>query len=183
MVDKTTIKSLIDRYETQDPEQIDFKNRFLEFLDSSDECFKRSHLVGHITGSTLVVNPDKTKVILTLHKKLNCWLQPGGHADGDSDPMRVAAKEAWEETGIDGIQFLSDQIFDLDIHTIPVFGDVPEHLHFDVRFLMQAPHENFAISEESHDLKWFTFEESLKEDLDSSLVRMIKRVQTLFKAH
>ena len=92
-------------------------------------------------------------VLLTHHAKLGRWLQPGGHSDGDPDTLAVALREAREESGLD-VGALDDAIFDLDVHRIPALGREPAHLHFDVRFLVQAAHDRFRVSDESHALAW-----------------------------
>lgn len=94
---------------------------------------------------------------LTLHKKLGFWLQLGGHADGDSNLLSVAIKEAYEESGLNNISVLSEEIFDIDIHYIPKFKSVPGHYHYDVRFLLKNcdDDDKIKISDESNDLRWF----------------------------
>ena len=67
--------------------------------------------------------------------------------------MRVALREAREESGLD-VRALDDAIFDIDVHRIPVRGREPAHFHFDVRFLVQAEHDRFRVSHESHALAW-----------------------------
>ena len=67
--------------------------------------------------------------------------------------LAVALREAREESGLD-VRALDDAIFDIDVHRIPARGREPAHLHFDVRFLVQAEHDRFRVSEESHALAW-----------------------------
>ena len=104
-------------------------------------------------------------------------MQPGGHADGDENVLRVALREAEEETGITRLTVLSDQIFDLDIHTIPTRKDFPEHLHFDIRFLIQANEADpLVVSEESHDVKWISLEELEKYNDETSILRLKQKL-------
>ena len=93
------------------------------------------------------------RVLLAHHRKLRRWLQPGGHSDGDPDTLAVALREAREESGLDA-RVLDNAIFDIDVHGIPARGREPAHLHFDERFLVQAEHDRFRVSEESHALAW-----------------------------
>ena len=67
--------------------------------------------------------------------------------------LAVALREAREESGLD-VRALDDAIFDIDVHRIPARGREPAHLHFDVRFLVQAEHDRFRVSDESHALAW-----------------------------
>src|SRR3954471_11521401 len=117
-------------YQTKFPEEVLFKAEFLKLLQQ-ERSFHRDHLPGHVTGSAWIVDEKREFTLLTHHAKLNKWLQPGGHADGDEDIVRVSHREATEESGLTSLQLISPAIFDLDIHTIPQRKDFPEHLHYD----------------------------------------------------
>ena len=146
---------------------------FSEFLASATDVFKRSHTIGHFTGSAWLVSTDGSRVLLTHHRKLGMWLQLGGHADGDTDLARVALREAEEESGLVGISVEHD-IFDLDRHRIPARGTDPEHWHYDVRYVVRAgANEAFIVGDESHDLAWREIVEvAMDESADSSVRRM-----------
>jgi 8-oxo-dGTP pyrophosphatase MutT (NUDIX family) len=113
------------------------------------------------------------------HRKLDRWLQFGGHCDGSEDVLLVARREAFEESGIAGLTPISNQPFDLDIHEIPAFGAEPAHEHYDVRYLFAAPNGATAtISSESNELRWFTLEQAQHQNLDRGLLRMIARLKS-----
>jgi 8-oxo-dGTP pyrophosphatase MutT (NUDIX family) len=152
----------------------------LAFVAGHATCFERSLKIGHITGSAWIVNPDKTRALLVHHAKLNRWLQPGGHADGETDVLGVALREAREETGLTSLCAPSTAIFDVDIHPIPARGDEPEHLHHDVRFLIEADDaETVTVSEESHDVRWFDLDEIEAMAPGASITRMIDKTRRL----
>lgn len=137
----------------------------------------RAHRIGHFTGSAWVVSRDGARVLLMHHRKLQRWLQPGGHADGDTDLARVALREAVEETGLNGLQLLDGGIFDLDRHEIPARGDEPAHWHYDVRFVVRAGvDERFVANEESCALAWRDIG-AVADDaaVDPSVQRMAQR--------
>jgi 8-oxo-dGTP pyrophosphatase MutT (NUDIX family) len=166
----------IATYINSHPERKETAETLLQFVLSTPDCFERSHAEGHITGSVWMLNPEGNKALLTLHRKLKLWVQPGGHADGDPDVLRVACREAAEESGITDLCVLDAEIFDVDIHTIPArpaTGE-PEHLHYDIRYLLQAGHEQFAISDKSDALGWFTREEisHLTPPADTATLRL-----------
>ncbi|MBI1217646.1 MAG: NUDIX domain-containing protein [Rhodobacteraceae bacterium] len=100
--------------------------------------FARDAGIGHVTASGFVVSPDRTMTLLMHHRKLDRWLQPGGHCDGNPDVRAVAAREVAEETGLTDIRLLSPRVFDIDVHSIPARGAEPEHLHYDIRFLFES---------------------------------------------
>ena len=155
------------------------QERMITFVNDNPDCFSRNQLPGHLTGSAWLLHPSGDKVLLTLHKKLNQWLQLGGHADGDPNLLSVALKEAHEESGIDSIDVVCEDIFDLDVHFIPERKNEPGHYHYDIRFLLQAQHAHFTVSEESVDLGWFTFDEILDSDflVDASVRRMAEKTR------
>ena len=148
---------------------------FLELLGEGAEAFRRERLAGHFTSGAWLVSADGTRVLMTHHRKLERWLQLGGHADGDTDMARVALKEAQEESGLPGLSVDGDSIFDLDRHWIPERKDVPGHWHYDVRYVVRAGEdEGYVVSDESHDLAWRPIAE-LADDPDESLGRMARK--------
>lgn len=166
------------------------------FVAAHSNCFERTCLPGHITGSALVVSPDLGSVLLTLHRKLGAWLQLGGHSDGDSLTHQVAMREALEESGLGGLEFLPyehvliqkhrqqpsvDPLpFDLDCHVIPARKAEPEHIHYDVRYLIVADrNQPLVISEESQDLRWFTLAEARALTSEMSMVRQFSKLEWL----
>jgi len=127
---------------------------FLELLGDAEDAFVRERLAGHFTASAWLVSGDGSRVLLTHHRKLDRWLQLGGHADGDRNLARAALREAEEESGLAGLS-VDPGIFDLDRHRIPEHKGVPAHWHYDVRYVVRASaDENFVVSDESHALAW-----------------------------
>ena len=141
---------------------------FHTFVAEHPLCFNREP-GGHVTGSAWLINHEETHVLLTLHKKLNMWLQLGGHAEGSTDIAAVALREAEEESGIEGIIFVDNTIFDIGIHTIPG----PCGMHYDVRYLLKAPQgAEYVISSESKALAWVPFEKIADYSSEESILRM-----------
>ncbi|HNO78500.1 MAG TPA: NUDIX hydrolase [Phycisphaerae bacterium] len=169
------ILDLLEQYTPSDDRDEQCRQRFVAFVRSNPDCFERSLACGHITGAAWLLDPTGCKVLLTHHRKLNCWLQVGGHADGQCDIIEVAMREAQEESGIEDICVVDPKIFDLDIHTIPAHNGLPAHEHFDVRFLLQSDSKKLVISDESHDLQWFDAQELLQMNLDESILRMRRK--------
>lgn len=139
-------------------------------------AYRRERVDGHFTASSWLVSGDGRRTLLTHHRKLGRWLQPGGHADGDIDLSRVALREAEEESGLAGLR-VEPGIFDLDRHWIPEHKGVPGHWHYDVRFVVHAgADEAFAVSAESLDLAWRDIAAVAGDAaMDPSLRRMARR--------
>ncbi len=160
-------------YELSDDHDRQSRRRIEAFVREHPDCFERSLTVGHVTGSAWLVDQSGQRVLLTHHKKLGRWLQLGGHADGCSDVLEVALREAREESGIETIRPISERIFDLDVHWIPERHDEPGHYHHDVRFLLKVDgEEEFRVSDESHALRWFGVDEFSILETDESVMRM-----------
>ena len=142
--------------------------------------------VGHLTASSVIVDDNSHKTLLHFHKRLNRWLQVGGHGDYETDFSIVALREAQEETGLPDLSFLSNNSpivpIDYDVHTIPQNGDFPEHLHLDFRYVLTTSQPDQLSPEdgESAQFKWLTFDEALSlGDIDYSLKRLLKKARDL----
>jgi len=142
----------------------------------ADDPYRRERLAGHLTASSWLVDQGGARVLLTHHRKLDRWLQLGGHADGDRDLSRVALREAEEESGLAGLTLEGD-LFDLDRHWIPARAEVPGHWHYDMRYVVRAgAREDFVVSAESHDLAWRDIDAIADDpDADPSLRRMARK--------
>lgn len=177
--DRKILLENLKKYRSSFEEEKSFITRFLKLLENSN-AFERTHLPGHITGSAFIVSEDFTHTLLVHHAKLNKWLQPGGHADGDANVARVALREANEETGLQHLTLVTPEIFDIDIHPIPTRKDFPQHNHYDVRYLIKGSvNENISVSAESHDVKWVTLTELEKYNGEESILRLREKLLLL----
>lgn len=133
----------------------ELSDRVVNLIQTEELAFSRELLRGHVTASAFLLNLQRDKVLLTHHAKLGKWLQLGGHCDGIKDPRFAASREAYEESGLPRVDHISDYILDIDIHEIPAHKGVPAHLHYDIRYALEADDQQpFIISHESNDLKW-----------------------------
>lgn len=166
----------LSNYGSSNPEELLFVAQFNTLLQNP-RCFYRDHLPGHITGSAWITNTYFTKVVLVQHAKLNKWLQPGGHADGEEQVEIVARKELGEETGLTQVKLKYESIFDIDIHSIPARESFPEHFHYDIRFLFIANEaESLKGNHESHEVKWVSLSEIRNFTQEKSILRMKEKL-------
>ena len=176
---------LLNRHETRFMEEAGFVARARAFVETNTDVFNREHLPAHITGSAWVVSPDFTQALILHHVKQDQWFQPGGHADGDNDVLRVALRETSEETGLDPgqIQLLSDDVFDVDIHTIPASRHDTWHEHIDLRFLVQIDNQlPVPGNDESHEVLWVDLRYVSAYNNNRSTWRMVEKTRQLRNA-
>ncbi|MEU3185314.1 NUDIX hydrolase [Streptomyces sp. NPDC006923] len=159
-------------------DQRELRDSYLDHLAAHPDGMWKSCQAGHLTASALVIDPERGRVLLTLHKKLGMWLQMGGHCEpGDSSVERAGLREATEESGIPGLTLLPGGPVRLDRHAIPA----PCNWHLDVQYAALAPTGAVeAISDESLDLRWFSYGE-VAEVADGSVVRLVERTRAALR--
>ncbi len=176
------LERVLERY----PEDRARARSIQRFVRSHADCFERSCAEGHVTASAFLVSADGRRFLLLHHQKLGRWLQPGGHADGEPDPLAVALREAREETGLARLHPFGAAAplpLDVDVHAIPARAGEPAHHHFDVRFLLVAEAEETARpSDESDALRWFDLRDLERVVEEPSLLRMGRRARRLLAA-
>lgn len=133
------------------------KARIVAHVEAGGDLFDRQRWDGHLTASCFILDHERANLLLLFHKKLDKWLQPGGHGEaGEVDPLEVARREAREESGLSDLSLEPPTPFDLDVHLIPARKDEPAHEHLDIRFLfVAAPGAALRPGEgESSRLRW-----------------------------
>ena len=149
------------------------RTRIVAFVDAHPDALHRSCVEGPLTGAAAVVDPESGRLLLLFHAKVQRWLQPGGHADGDANLAAVACREAEEETGIAGLSVVAPAV-DLDVHLFHnAAGTEPDHLHLDVRHLVIAPPGAVPVgNHESEGLAWVERSQLPSYDVDEGTIRM-----------
>ena len=160
------------------PEEVSFRDQMLALASGPDDPFSRNHFVpGHFTASGFVVSPDGGALLLVHHRRLERWLQPGGHIDPeDRDPVAAAAREVREETAVTLAEPLPTDIFDIDVHAIPAARGEPTHVHFDLRFLFCAETDEFEADDEVLAAAWVPIDEIAAGWEDASVQRVAARM-------
>lgn len=177
-MNRSFLLDLLSAHNTDDAAELEMLKETIAFVKANGNCFDRELLVGHVTGSAWIVNPERTHALMMHHKKLNCWFQPGGHCDGDPDVQAVAAKEALEETGL-VVSPLSSAILDVDVHVIPERKAVPEHKHYDIRFLFSAKMDREVLdnNEEANEVRWIELDKVYLYNETDSIGRLVRKVK------
>ena len=173
---------LLEKHQPYNETEEDSLLEMIQFVQANENCFDRTLASGHITGSAWLVDKNLGHVFFTHHKKLNRWLQPGGHSDGDANTLAVAMREASEESGIEDvfIQPLITDIYDVDIHTIPARKNEAEHKHYDVRFILETDRNHpLIISDESNEIAWVAIEDIPRMAVEESILRMLDKMRRL----
>ena len=172
----------LESYRRAHPQEAAIVDRFLRLLQDGRPAFSREHLPGHVTASAVVLSHALDRVLLTHHRKLDIWIQLGGHTDGDTDLLRAAGREAYEESGIQDLRVGSRSIADIDIHGIPAHGREPAHEHYDVRYAFLAdPAAPLVVSDESHDLAWVQISRLEHYSQEASLHRAVSKAVALLR--
>lgn len=176
--------NLLQQHQTSFMDESGFVARGIQLILENEDIFERSQPM-HVTASAWVVNPARTHVLMVHHVKLHQWFQPGGHADGDPDVLRVALKEVSEEAGVHPthVRLLSDDIFDVDMHWVPDTDAAPAHGHVDIRFLVEIDDDlQVPGNEESHQVLWVGLHEVTRYNNNRSTYRMLEKTRQLRNA-
>lgn len=149
------------------------------FIINNEDAFLRSNLIAHMTASAWVVNKDRSKVLMVYHNIYNSWSWLGGHADGDANLLSTAIREVKEESGIENVTPVSEDIFSLEVLTVDGHekrGEyVPSHLHLNITYLLEADSEESTRikADENSGVAWFTPEEALEKSTEPWFVERI----------
>ncbi len=164
----TELKEMIERYVPYNEQEENDKEMMLEYIRTFKDVLTRENRMCHFTASNWIVNKERTKVLMIHHNIYKSWAWTGGHADGDSNLLHVALKEAEEETGLKNLKLLSNGIYGIQIVTVDSHVKrgkfVPSHLHLDCCFLLEADEEEvLRIKEdENSGVQWIDIDKAVE---------------------
>lgn len=176
-------KSEIQAFGAQTAQEENDQKIILGYINQfKDNILTRENEIAHITSSSMIFNHDITKVLMVHHNIYNTWAWTGGHADGDGDLLKVAIKEAKEETGLIKVKAMDNKIISIDI--LPVWGHVKRgkyvssHLHLNVTYPLQASEEeDLVINEmENSGVKWIKIDEISKYSNEEYLIGVYNKI-------
>ena len=174
-----SILQQLKNYQPYNEQESNDKAVMLELLEKEANIFSRENKTAHFTASAWLVNKEHTKVLMIYHNIYNSWAWTGGHADGETDLLAVAMKEAKEETGVETIVPVTEEIFSIEILTVDGHvkrgSYVPSHLHLNVTYLLEADEaEVLRVKlDENSGVKWFSLEEALEKSTEPWMVEHV----------
>lgn len=173
---KKVVLQELDGYSGSD-DQEEADRRFIrDFVATTDQFCSRAEPVAHITASAWITTKDRQYAMLLHHKKLDIWVQPGGHVEPEDTDLTAACKrELVEETGLMNTVLSQPSIFDLDIHKIPARKMEDAHLHLDIRYWFVSDMDTHTISDESNDMGWKRKHEIHQLTREESIWRMVNK--------
>ena len=138
----------------------------LRCLKAEPDVFTRRNDLVHMTASAWIVNADRTQVLMAYHNLYQSWAWLGGHADGETDLLAVALKEAREESGLAHVRPVMEEIY--SVEALHVCGHVKRgqyvssHIHLNVTYLLEADENDplFIKADENSGVAWFAPKEA-----------------------
>lgn len=182
MTRQDSLLAQLGSYEPADELEGSHRAKMVELLSGAADPFSRGHFApGHFTASVYIVDAQR-RLLLHHHRRLNLWLQMGGHVEADEHPEMAALREGAEESGLADLE-LAGGILDLDIHRIPAGKGEPDHDHYDVRYLARTRHpEAITIDRgESNDLAWVTLPEAAERMPGLESHRVIQKIERILR--
>jgi len=173
---------LLKQYNPYNSRESEMKDRVVDFMERTGDCFNNFLKEGHVTASAWVFDQEERKVGLVYNKLIDKWLQPGGHSDGNPDTPQEALREAQEEFGAERLELDSENIFDIDVHIIKKDKkrNLGKHYHFDLRFLVlgdsRIPPKG---NKESIVVRWVNLADVGKLNYDEAIKRMVAKTRDL----
>lgn len=173
---------LIKKYNPCNEQEYKDKEIILNCIENFKDILTRKNEVAHITSSGFIINKTKDKALMAYHNIYNSWAWTGGHADGDSDFLEVAIREAKEETGINTVYPISKEIISLDILTVEGHIKrgkyVAPHLHLSITYLLQADeNEKLMIKpDENSGVKWIPLDEIEIYSTEPYMIKVYKKI-------
>ncbi|HWK23012.1 MAG TPA: NUDIX hydrolase [Ureibacillus sp.] len=169
------IKHQLEQYKPYNDQEAKDQEIILRYMETFDNLFTRENEFAHFTASAWLVNKDRTKVLMAYHNIYNSWSWVGGHADGDTDLLHVALKEAQEETGLTNVKPVSEEIYSIEILGVPAHvkkgKHVATHVHLNVTYLVEANENDLTRVklDENSDIGWFELDKAVEASTEPEM--------------
>ncbi len=169
-------------YHAADSVEAQHQRDILDLLSYGAAPFSRDSFVpGHITASCFIVDPASRLLLLHHHRRLDRWLQMGGHVDPAEPADRAALREGMEESGLSDLELMGGGVIDLDVHPIPEGKGEPDHSHFDVRYVARTltPDAIMIADAESKELLWVDLDRAMTMMDEEGSRRVITKIRKM----
>lgn len=176
------LKKQIENHIPYDEQEVNDKKVMLDFINSHKDVLSRENELAHFTASAWVFNKEHSKVLMIYHNIYNSWSWTGGHADGEADLLAVAIREVQEETGIQNVVPIKEELFSLEIITVEGHvkrgNYVSSHLHINLTYLLEADDtEELKIKEDENSaVKWFPIDEVIEASNEAKMRELYKKL-------
>lgn len=173
------LQQQLEQYQPYNEQEAADKAVMLALLSSQKNIFSRENPTAHFTASSWLINKTHDKVLMIYHNIYHSWSWTGGHADGETDLLSVAKREAMEETGVTDIQADRADIFSIEILTVDGHEKrgvyVPSHLHLNVTYLLEADEAEVlrVKPDENSGVKWFSLGDALEACTEPWMIERI----------
>jgi len=151
------------------------RRMMLRYMDIFDDTLHRANETAHFTASAWVVNKARNKLLMVYHNIYNSWSWTGGHADGEEDMLAVALREVQEETGLEEVRAVTEEVFSLEILTVNAHFKkgkyVVPHLHLNLTYLIEADEAQLLKikPDENSGVRWFAPDEAVEASVEPDM--------------
>lgn len=181
------LKQQLQQYTPFNAQEEKDRELILRYLDTFDDVLTRDNEMAHFTASAWIVNEMHTKVLMAYHNIYDSWSWVGGHADGDENLLRVAVREAKEETGLHDVRVLSEAIYSIEILGVPAHmkkgKHVATHVHLNVTYLLEANEEEMTRikPDENSAVGWFELEKAIEASTEPEMRVVYRKLNEKLK--
>ena len=170
------LRETIESYVPQCEQEIQDQRMMLRYIDLfPGDILTRENEIAHFSASAWVVNPARDRVLMLYHNIYKSWAWPGGHADGEENLLGVALREVQEETGVERLRPVTEQLYSLEILTVNAHVKrgkyVVPHLHLNLTYLLEADDSQNIRSkpDENSAVRWFGLDEAVEASTEPEM--------------
>ncbi len=173
------IRRALEAYRPFNEQEERDRQAMLAAMAAHEDIFLRSCAFFHMTASAWIVNARRDRALMAWHNIYRSWSWLGGHADGETDLLRVALREAREESGLVHVRPASEDIFSLEILTVDGHEKrgkyVHSHLHLNITYLLEADEADELRDkpDENSGVNWFSLDEAVAASVEPWMQRRV----------